>query len=184
MSAFPRPIALPVPFTRSVAVAALIGAVMLASPLTAARGDSAINGGTLPATAGTMPVQAGTQDHAAAAAVTAKHETVEHRITSLHAALQITPKEEARWTKVAMAMRSNAAAMQKLVAAKADRDAQSMTAVDDLRNYERFARVHADGLKRLTASFETLYAGMPVSQRKVADQVFQSFGHKGAPSRS
>src|SRR5271169_5568794 len=37
-----------------------------------------------------------------------KAETVEQRITSLHAALKITPDEETKWNGVAQAMRENA----------------------------------------------------------------------------
>ena len=49
-----------------------------------------------------------------------------------------------------------------------------MTAVDDLKSYGQFAQAHVDGLKGLTASFETLYNSMPDAQKKVADQVFQN----------
>jgi hypothetical protein len=43
MSSITHPIAMPAPFARSVAIAALMGATMLASPLTAARADTATN---------------------------------------------------------------------------------------------------------------------------------------------
>ncbi|HWX26319.1 MAG TPA: hypothetical protein VNZ53_02625, partial [Steroidobacteraceae bacterium] len=43
MSSITRPIAVSAPFARSVAIAALMGATMLASPLTAARADTATN---------------------------------------------------------------------------------------------------------------------------------------------
>jgi hypothetical protein len=47
-----------------------------------------------------------------------KGETVEQRITNLHADLKITPDEENQWNGVAQAMRENASAMDKLVATK------------------------------------------------------------------
>ncbi len=110
MSSFAHPIAMSAPFTRSVAIAALMGATMLASPLTAARADTATN----------APIQlaqaAAPQSQPAAGATETKAETVEQRITSLHTSLQITPNEEAKWNSVAQAMRDNAAAMEKLVA--------------------------------------------------------------------
>jgi glutamine synthetase adenylyltransferase len=167
---------MPAPFARSLAIAALLGATMLASPMTAARAESA---STAPSqvTQGAAP-----RAKVAAGAMAAKAETVEQRITSLHTALKITPPEETNWTSVAQAMRENAAAMQKLAAANTVQAPQSMTALDDLKNYQKFAQAHVDGLKNLTSSFETLYNSMPDAQKKVADQVFQSSRHQGASS--
>lgn len=179
MSSFAFPIAMPAKFTRSVAVAALLGATMLVSPLSAARA----------APANTAPFQlaqaAAPQSPPAVSAAATKAETVEQRITSLHTALQITPNEEAKWNSVAQVMRDNAATMEKLAVDKTAQAAQSMTAVDDLKTYEKFARAHVSGLKNLTASFEKLYSAMPDAQKKVADGVFQSFGHhEGVGSHS
>jgi protein CpxP len=105
MSTFAFPIAMSAQVTRSVAVAALLGVAMLASPLSAAR--------AAPAT--TAPLQlaqsTASQSPPPAGATEIKPETVEQRITSLHTALQITPNEEADWTGVAQAMRDNAARM-------------------------------------------------------------------------
>ena len=139
MSRLSHPLAMPAPLARSVAIAALLGATMLASPMTAARADTA---STAPsqATQGAAP-----QTKAAAGAMATKAETVEQRITSLHTALKITPPEEADWTNVAQAMRENAAAMQKLVADDTVKAPQSMTAVDDLKTYQKFAQAHVDG---------------------------------------
>jgi hypothetical protein len=151
---------------------------MLAGPMTAARADSAT---TTPSS-----VTQGAAPHAkvGAGAMMTKAETVEQRIASLHTALKITPSEEADWTSVAQAMRENAAAMQKLAADNTVQAPQSMTAVDDLKTYQKFAQAHVDGLKNLTSSFETLYNAMPDAQKKVADQVFQSSRHQGATSHS
>jgi len=179
MSSHAFPTARPANFTRSVAVAALLGATMLASPLSAAR--------AAPATAAPFLLAQATapQSQPAANAAETKAETLEQRITSLHTALQITPNEEAKWNSVAQVMRDNAARMEKLTADKTAQAAQSMTAVDDLKTYEKFARAHVSGLKNLTASFEKLYSAMPDAQKKVADQVFQNFGHhEGAASHS
>jgi protein CpxP len=164
MQYFTHRIAAPAPFVRSVAITALLGATMLATPLTAAWAQS-------PAP----------QTVAATAATETKGETVEQRINALHASLQITPAEETQWNGVAQAMRENAAAMDKLTAEKRTSPPQNMTAVDDLKTYQLFAQAHVDGLKNLTSAFSTLYEAMPDAQKKVADQVFQSSG-RGTPA--
>ena len=167
MRYFTRPIAPPVPFVRSVAIAALLGATMLATPLTAAWAQNA------PA-----------KTAATTEATETKGETVEQRITTLHASLNITPAEEAQWNGVAQAMRENAAAMEKLVATNRTTPPQNMTAVQDLQSYQQFAQAHVDGLKNLISAFSTLYNAMPDAQKKNADQVFQTSGHGPAASKS
>jgi len=163
MRYFANMIATPVPFVRSAAIAALLGATMLATPLTAVAQSPAAK---------------------TVAATETKGETVEQRITTLHASLNITPAEETQWNGVAQAMRENAAAMDKLVATKRTTPPQNMTAVQDLQSYQQFAQAHVDGLKNLTAAFSTLYDAMPDAQKKVADQVFQTSGHGPAASKS
>jgi hypothetical protein len=77
-------------------------------------------------------------------------------------------------------MRTNEAAMQKLIADNKATNAQGgVTAVDDLKTYEMFNRAHVDGLKDLIASFGTLYAAMPDGQKQVADHVFHVFNRGG-----
>jgi periplasmic protein CpxP/Spy len=159
----------PTPFVRSVAIAALLGASFLATPLTATRA---------------LAQAAVTPTPAAANATETKGETVEQRITNLHAALKVTPAEETQWNGVAQAMRENAAAMDKLVATNRTSPPQNMTAVQDLQTYQQFAQAHVDGLKNLIAAFSTLYNAMPDDQKKVADQVFQTSGHGTAAPKS
>jgi hypothetical protein len=156
------------PFARTIAIAALMGATFLATPLATTR--------ALAQAAASTPV--------AATATEAKGETVEQRITNLHTALKITPDEETQWNGVAQAMRENAAAMDKLVAANRTTPPQTMSAVQDLQTYQQFAQAHVDGLKNLTGAFSTLYNVMPDAQKKVADQVFLTSGHGTAASRS
>ena len=151
-----HPIAVRAPFVRSVAIAALLGTTMLAMPMTAAW------------------AQAVTQKQAAAEPSQTKGETVEQRITALHTAMKITPEQETKWNGVAQAMRENATRMDKLVATTRTTPSQSMSAVDDLKTYEKFAQAHVDGLKNLIASFTTLYDTMPDAQKKVADKVFDT----------
>jgi hypothetical protein len=161
------PITASAPFVRSVAITALLGATMLATPFTAAWAQNA-------------PVKT----VAAPEATETKGETVEQRITTLHASLKITPDEEKAWNGVAQAMRENATAMDKLVAANRTTPPQNMTAVQDLQSYQQFAQAHVDGLKNLTSAFSTLYDGMPDAQKKNADEVFHTSGHGTAASHS
>jgi len=167
MPAFTYPIVKSAPFARSVAIAALMGATMLATPLTAARAEQAT----------------AIQNPAAAGATATKGETVEQRITNLHAALQITPAQDKEWNAVAQAMRENAASMDKLVASNRTTPPQNMTAIEDLTTYQQFAQAHVDGLKNLIASFGTLYDAMPDAQKKIADAVFNTAGREPAPSK-
>jgi hypothetical protein len=153
------------PLRRSLAIATLAGASL------------ALGLGGASAQTATKPESA--KPPAAAAATSSKPETVEQRITMLKTALKITPDQEAKWNKVATAMRDNAAAMDKLVKDKRAK-ADNMTAVDDLKTYQDFTKAHLDGLKNLTSAFESLYDSMSADQKKNADQVFHSFG----PSKS
>ena len=168
MSSFTHPIAMTAPLARSVAIAALMSATMLANPFTAARADTAANAAIQLAQA------AAPQNPAAAGATETKGETVEQRIKDLHTALKITPDQDSKWNEVAQDMRENAAAMDKLIAANRTTPPKNMTAVEDLKMYQKFAQAHVDGLKNLISSFDKLYAGMPDAQKKIADEVFSS----------
>ena len=139
-------------FRRPLAITALLGATMLASPLTA-HADSA----TIAAVR--LAQASAPQSRAGVAATASKGETVEQRITTLHAALKITPDEDARWNSVAQAMRENAAAMENLVADSRTTPPRSMTAVEDLQAYQKFAQAHVDGLKNLISSFTRIVYG-------------------------
>ena len=172
MSSFTHPIAVSAPFARSVALAALMGATMLATPLSAARADTTTNAAIQLAQA------AAPQSSAGAGATEEKRETVEQRIKDLHAALKITPDQTAKWNEVAQDMRENSAAMDKLIAANRTTPPKNLTAVDDLKMYQKVAQAHVDGLKNLISSFEKLYATMPDAQKKIADAVFDTSERK------
>ncbi len=176
MFRFTQPLNISVPFVRTVAIATLMGATFLAGPLTAARADSA--------TSAPVPLAQNAQAKSATAKEATNHkgETLEQRITNLHATLKITPDEDSQWNSVAQAMRENAANMDKLAAEKRKQPPQNMTAVDDLMTYEQFAQAHVDGLKTLTAAFKSLYDLMPDAQKKNADVTFQKFGRANAPA--
>jgi hypothetical protein len=131
-----------------------------------------ISGAFAPAIAQTAP----SPPPAVAATTSAKADTVEDRITALRAALKVAPDQETKWNAVATAMRDNAAAMNKLVTAKRAVPPESITAIDNLKNYQDFTQAHLDGLKNITAAFVALYDAMPVDQKKNADIVFMQYG--------
>jgi protein CpxP len=178
MSAFYCRTAMPGPLTRTVAIAALMGATILAGPLNAARADTVGNAAIQLAQASPP------QSEAAKGATETKVDTVEQRITTLHTALNITPDQDAKWNDVAQAMRENATAMDKLIADSKATPQQNMTAVEDLRMYQKFSEAHVAGLKNLIVAFDALYTTMPDVQRKNADVVFQNSGHRAAAAHS
>jgi periplasmic protein CpxP/Spy len=96
---------------------------------------------------------------------------VEARIASLHNQLKIMAAQEPQWSAFAQVMRDNAKTMDALIQSRVQ-NAKTMTAVDDLRAYQRIADAHADGLKKLIPAFEALYVTMPDEQKKNADAVF------------
>ncbi|MEJ0067549.1 MAG: Spy/CpxP family protein refolding chaperone [Pseudomonadota bacterium] len=177
MSSLSRTFVSSSPLLRTVAIAALLGTTMFFSPLNGARAESATG----------TPIQlaqaAAHKSADAKAATETKGETVEARITKLHADLKITADEQSKWDSVAQTMRDNAVSMEKLVATKRSQDPKSLTALDDLMNYQEFAQAHLAGLKDLTSSFKSLYDSMPDPQKKNADRVFQSFGRENAPKQ-
>jgi ABC-type transporter Mla subunit MlaD len=145
-----------------------MGTTMLAAPMVAARADT-VGNATIQLAQAPAP-----QTQAAVGAAETKGETVEQRITNLHTALKITADQDSKWNAVAQSMRENAGNMDKLVAANRTTPPQNMTAVDDLKSYQKVAQAHVDGLKNLISSFGSLYDSMPDAQKKNADQVFNA----------
>ncbi|VVE21740.1 hypothetical protein PHO31112_03166 [Pandoraea horticolens] len=113
---------------------------------------------------------------AAHATRTAARVPIETRITSLHTRLQITSTQESLWQPVAQIMRENANTMQTLLRARED-GASHMSAIDDLHAYAQIAESHADGIRKLTLAFESLYNSMSDVQKRNADQIFRNEGH-------
>ncbi len=97
---------------------------------------------------------------------------VEMRINNLHAKLRITPQEEDQWAQVAGVMRDNAKTMDALNSERAA-NANTMTAVDDLKSYGEITDAHADEIKKFAAAFEPLYASMSDAQKADADEIFR-----------
>jgi protein CpxP len=153
-------------FLRAASITAL-GAACLAAPLSATA----------------QPMKAA-YHHTSMASGDVRRETIDQRINKLHRELKITPQQEADWTSVAQVMRANDTAMRQLIVERSAQPPGSVSAVDDLKTYERFNRAHVEGLKNLISSFETLYNTMPAEQKSVADHVFQHVGHQGHRSNS
>ena len=119
---------------RSMTIAALLGATMLASALTVARAETVDSAATRD---GPVERAAGS---AGAATTETREQMVEQRIATLHDQLKITPDEEKKWDAVAKAMRDNAANLDKVVADSHATSSQGMTAVEDLKMYQNTRR--------------------------------------------
>jgi hypothetical protein len=95
---------------------------------------------------------------------------VEARLNEFHAKLHITPAQEGLWQQVATVMRDNAHTLDELIQAQAAQ-ARTVTALDDLRAYSAVAEAHAEGLKKVLAAFEPLYASLSDAQKQQADRL-------------
>ena len=173
----PFPIRTTASLARSVAVAALLSAPLMAAPLSVFAAEPGTTGATP-----SMPAKSAT-----AAKAEAKNAGVEQQITQLHAELKISQDQESKWNSVAQAMRDNAANLQKLIAEKQQQGATNMNAVDDLETNQQFVQAHLDGLKSFTSAFKSLYDSMSDQQKKNADEVFAKMNRpapNGAANRN
>jgi protein CpxP len=107
-------------------------------------------------------------NHAMATSDAHRNNDVEKHIMELHGKLGITSAEDSQWEAVAQAMRDNANELDQVI----DKREPSKTAIDDLNAYADVVQAHADGIKKLSAAFSPLYASMPDSQKRMADEVF------------
>lgn len=177
------------PLALTVATASFLAIGALGTP--AARAQTNTNStptaASAPAAEPTPMAHKGKLHHAVAAheATSMRPSSVERRIGELKSQLKITANEESDWNAVADAMRENAKDMQQLVQqTRSEGPRDHRTALQDLQTYAKFADAHADGLKRLTSAFETLYNAMPAEQQHHADAVFRTFERKRPNSRS
>jgi Spy/CpxP family protein refolding chaperone len=143
------------------AVAALLGAVLFASPLFAASSHKKM-----------APAPA-EEAMAAPAPDSSANSSVETRIKELHRKLKITDAQQKQWDAVTEVMRENAQKMVELEKRRAA-DANSMTAVDVVKSYSEVIDAHEDGMKKFIPAFEDLYNSMSDSQKKIADSMFRS----------
>ena len=116
------------------------------------------------------------------AAKASSEDRVEVRIKDMHAKLKITKAQEDQWAKVAQMMRDNEKTIEPLIKARKE-NAKTMTAVDDLKSYGEITDAHADGIKKFTPVFATLYTGMSDAQKKEADTLFRHGSHKRSKSK-
>jgi hypothetical protein len=98
---------------------------------------------------------------------------LDQHISTLHRQLAITPAQETQWQQFAQVMRDNAVAMHAVIEQRGSR-MSSMNAADNMQSYAELARVHADNMQKLAASFQTLYASMDDSQKQLANTVFRN----------
>jgi hypothetical protein len=97
---------------------------------------------------------------------------IEVRIHDMHANLAITVGQEDQWKQVAQVMRDNELALEALVNDR-KANANSMTAIEDLKSYAAITDAHLEGIKKFTTAFTALYNGMSEAQKKDADTLFR-----------
>jgi protein CpxP len=116
------------------------------------------------------------------AAKASSEDRVETRIKDMHAKLKITQAQEEQWAKVAQVMRDNEKTIEPLIKARTA-NAKTMTAVGDLKSYGEITDAHADGIKKFTPVFATLYDSMSEAQKKEADVLFRRGGKMSKKSK-
>ncbi|WP_321798599.1 Spy/CpxP family protein refolding chaperone [Caballeronia sp. J97] len=113
------------------------------------------------------------QAAASAPGASKREARVEERIAELHSSLKITPQQEEQWSRFADVMRENGRTMGDLYRQRiAQRE--TMSALDDMKQYEQITQANADGTKRLVEAFEPLYTSLSPEQKKLADTSFRS----------
>lgn len=107
----------------------------------------------------------------------AREARVEQRITDLHAKLKITAAQDEQWNKFADVMRDNGRTMGELYKQRMDQE-KTISALDDMKQYQQITQAHADGTKHLVDAFEPLYASLSPEQKKLADATFHQPSHQ------
>ena len=140
------------PAARRVATATLLATIVFASPFLSVSGNLALAAEKTKATPA---------------------DPVEARIKTLHSSLHITTAQETLWHNFAQVMRENAKAMADR-RTEAAQNAQSRSAVDELKSYAAVIDAHADEIRKFIPIFQALYDSMSDAQKKTADAVFRS----------
>jgi periplasmic protein CpxP/Spy len=120
---------------------------------------------------------------ASAPAASNREARTEDRISELHASLKITPQQEEQWSKFADVMRENGRTMADLYRQRVAQRS-TMSALDDMKQYQQITQANADGTKRLVEAFEPLYASLSPEQKKLADASFRDEHGKGRHHRA
>ncbi len=115
------------------------------------------------------------QPAALAPAPTKREARVEERIKQLHSSLKITAQQEDQWSKFADVMRDNAHNMGDLYRQRVERR-DTMSALDDMKQYAQITQTDAEGTKRLVDAFEPLYTSLSPEQKKLSDTAFRQGG--------
>jgi protein CpxP len=149
------------------AAAALLGAILLATPLFAASSDNMTGTNSRTAAPSHQEMASATTPESPAIG------TVEAHIRDLHKKLKITDAQKSQWDALAQVMRNNAQKMADLEKQRAA-DAKTMTAVDVVKSYSEVIDAHEDGMKKFIPAFEDLYNSMSDAQKKIADSLFRS----------
>jgi protein CpxP len=125
-------------------------------------------------------IQSGTHRHAGQPIP----DSVEQRITYLHARLHITPDEQAKWDQFAQVMRDNAQHMRQTAVDRADK-LKTMNASENMLSYAQIAMQHAQDVQNLASAFQPLYAALSPDQQQAADVMFRDVGmpHKRSDPR-
>lgn len=140
-------------------------------------------GAAVVASAGLNTARALAQTGTGSAAVSTKSSATQHDkeragidalIDQLHEALKITAEQDPLWRGVTNVMRENAETISRLAQERAEQ-AQTATALDNLKSYAEISEAHAAGTKRMIPAFQALYDSMSSDQKKAADAEFR--GH-------
>ena len=145
-------------------------------------GSAALSLPSLAADAAKTPTVAATQQKGTAR-IEPRAEGVEKHLADLHAKFGITAAQEPQWKAFAQVMRDNTKMYDAMAKERVEK-MKSLNAVEDLRSFQEMAQAHADGLKRLTASFQGVYDAMTPEQKKHADSVFHDYGQRQARKKT
>ena len=158
-----------------VAAAALLSALVVANPLSAAWAGSGQAPGAALASGQDILAQAAPEESSSAEtkASNAVDARVEARIKAMHRRLHITSAQDTQWNAVAQVMRDNAQTIGDLREEGVEQS-QSMTAIDQLKSYEAITDAQAAGIRKFIPAFQALYDTMSDTQKKTADTVFRS----------
>jgi hypothetical protein len=135
-----------------------------------------------PPTTPTAPAATSESPGAATQPAASPRKNVEERIADMHATLQITPAQDAKWDVFAQVMLDNAqgmdAALQKQAASL-----ETQSAVQILQGYSDIAAQHARDVRKLSAAFKTVYAWLTPDQKKLADEMFRESSARHAQAK-
>jgi periplasmic protein CpxP/Spy len=148
-------------------------------------------GAAVVASAGLNTARALAQTGTGSAAVSTKSSATQHDkeragidalIDQLHETLKITAEQDPLWRGVTNVMRENAETMSRLAQERAEQ-AQTATALDNLKSYAEISEAHAAGTRRMIPVFEGLYDSMSPEQKKAADAEFRGHLQEHAVAR-